>query len=160
MARFNFNGIDDLDVSFTQLAHMNEDSAKKIVLAGAEVVKKVQKEYLDVHHSKSGKLSGSIQINFLCPREAYVQPAGKHHGSYSSTKGTHRPKTGQGTSHKRRHHRLSKGVSSVDVGYYLEHGTPRMPAYHWMENANKEAEPECHAAMYAAWNEYVSSCGL
>lgn len=48
----------------------------------------------------------------------------------------------------------------MDVGYYLEFGTPRMAARHWMENANKEAEPDFDAAMAAAWNEHLNKIGF
>lgn len=48
----------------------------------------------------------------------------------------------------------------MDVGYYLEFGTPRMAARHWMENANKEAEPDFDAAIAAAWNEHLNKIGF
>lgn len=93
-----------------------------------------------------------------------VGPKGKHHGTGTGAKtraaGYHRAKTGQGTSHLRKHHGMTNAVSAQDVGYYLEYGTPRMSAEHWMETTLENSEEEIVAAMEAEWNAYLDSKGV
>lgn len=163
MASFVFYGTDELEISFRELAELPESEKEKIVMAGAEVIKKHQVDFLESHHD-SKVLAPSIQAKYLSGYKegvAVIEPTGIHHGG-KTTHGEeyHRPKTGQGRSHERKHHGLTAGTTNQDVGYYLEYGTPRMPAFHWQERANEEAEEETTKAMENAWDEYLSSKGL
>ena len=48
----------------------------------------------------------------------------------------------------------------MDVAYYLEYGTPRMAATHWMENAIELAQDEATEAMQEEWNKHMEECGF
>ena len=140
-------------------AFVSNEDIQKICMAGAEILIQKLREFLGAHTKGTGLLAQSITATPIWTF-VMVGPKGKHHGSYTSTKGTHRSKTGQGRSHKRRHHGLTNGVSAMDVGYYLEYGTPRMNALHWMQTVVEESGDEVQAAMEKAWDEFLTSKGL
>ena len=163
MANFVFYGTDELEISFTELAQLTDEDKEKIVMAGAEVIKKHQVSVLESDHN-SKILAPSIEAKYLPGFKdgvAVIEPKGIHHGK-KTVHGSnyHRPKTGQGRSHKRKRHGLTAGTTNQEVGYYLEYGTPRMPASHWMERANEKAADETNAAMEKAWNDYITSKGF
>ena len=164
MARFVFDEYDfeAISVNLNEYANIGEDMRgwliEKIVTAGAEVLKECYQTYLKKQHFITGKLAESIKIEYLKNlRVALVGPRGIHHGRKTSTKGTHRSKTGQGKSYYRKHHGMAKGVTAQEVGYFLEYGTPRIQATHWMENANEEAKERVFAAEDAIIDEYLAA---
>lgn len=163
MARFDFYGTDELEISFAELAQLTDEDKEKIIMPGAEVIRKHQVEILESDHN-SKILAPSIVAEYLPGFEegvALIEPKGIHHGK-KTVHGAdyHRPKTGQGRSHKRKRHGLTAGTTNQEVGYYLEYGTPRMYASHWMERANEKAADETNAAMEKAWDELLTSKGL
>lgn len=142
---------------------------EKVCMAGARVLIEKLQEYLqqttnDPNRSVKGTLAKSLTATVFKDGSVIVGPKGKHHGTGVGRKtkaaGYHRPKTGQGISKTRKHHGMTKAVSAVDVGYYLEYGRPGMAAEHWMENTLEQNENEVLAAMEAAWNDYLNSKGL
>lgn len=157
MAGFSFNGIDSISASFAELAEIDDDSRENLLRAGGEAIERHQKEYLQQHHSRTGELAGAITLE-VYPTIALVAPRGKQ------KRVKHRVKSqahkGSGGTLRSKHHGKTGASSMMDVGYYLEFGTPRMVARHWMENANKEAEPDFDAAMAAAWNEHLNKIGF
>lgn len=168
--KFEWYGADDNhDFDYhSSYAYLDADAvdkhtAERVTNAGAVVLERHMIEYLTTHHKRTGKLAESIDID-LKNGSAFVGPKGKHHGTYAANKrseGYHRPKTGQGKSDKRTgHHGMAHGISAVDVGYYLEYGSPRMAATHWMEYAVEEAEEEVLAAMQAEWDKHLTEIGL
>lgn len=161
MAVFAFDGLEPLEMDMERFANMADDELADIVDAGATVFVEAQQEYLREHHGGgTGTLADSIEAMTARRGVSIIGPRGKHAGHYTSTKGTHRAKTGSGKSKRRKHHGLAHGASNVDVGYYLEFGTPRMPAAHWMENANEAAADEAHAAMEKEWDIIMSHHNL
>ena len=139
----------------------------KVCSAGGKVLLERLREHLqrttnDPNTAVRGTLAKSLVIT-EGRSSVFVGPKGKHHGTGVGRKtkaaGYHRPKTGMGVSHKRKHHGMTNAVSSQDVGYYLEYGTPRMSAEHWMETTIENCEDEVLDAMQNAWNEYVDSEG-
>lgn len=57
--------------------------------------------------------------------------------------------------------RLGVGIKRIcDDNAYFEHGTPRIPAKHWMETANEEAEDAFLAAEQDAWNKHLDDLNL
>lgn len=164
MARFVFDEYDfeAISVNLNEFANIGEDMRgwliEKIVTAGAEVLKECYQTHLNKYHLITGKLAESIKIEYLKNLSvALVGPRGIHHGRKTSTKGTHRSKTGQGKSYYRKHHGMAKGVTAQEVGYFLEYGTPRIKATHWMETANEEAKERVFAAEDAIFDEYLAT---
>lgn len=147
---------------------MDGEAANEVKLrvckAGAVVlIEKLRAHLKSTTEDRNENVRGTL-ANSLSIREGrdsvFVAPKGKHHGK-NSEKLEHRPKTGEGKSHKRNHHGMSgTAVSAQDVGYYLEYGTPRMSAEHWMETTLEKSEEEIVAAMEAEWNAYLDSKGV
>lgn len=157
MAGFSFNGIDSISASFAELAEMDDETREKLLRAGGEAIERHQKEYLQQHHSRTGELAGAITLE-VHPKSALVVPRGKQKRVKHRVKSqTHKE---SGGTRRSKHHGKTRASSMMDVGYYLEFGTPRMAARHWMENSNKEAEPDFDAAMAAAWNEHLNKIGF
>lgn len=176
MARFEFRmqtpGKEMADSYFT-LEFMEPGAAagvrESICMSGAQVLIEKLKEHLnrttnDPNARVRGTLAESLTATVFSDGSVVVGPKGKHHGTGVGRKtraeGYRRPKTGQGTSYKRKHHGMTKAVSAVDVGYYLEYGTPRMSAEHWMETTLEQSEDEVLDAMETAWDDYLKSKGL
>lgn len=177
MAKFKVNAYSEKLQGSRQYASIgfsdpgaNKDVAVKICSAGADVLIQALRDHLektteDRNKNIRGQLAKSITEKiYESSGSVIVGPTGKHHGKGTGKKakdaGYHRPKTGQGTSSKRKHHGRSNAVSAQDVGYYLEYGTPRMKAEHWMEKTLEQCEDRVLDAMEVAWNEYLDSIGL
>lgn len=177
MAKFKVNAISEKmhgAKQYTSIRVSDQEISKsasvKICLAGAEVLMQSLRDHLeattnDPNESVRGQLAKSIKAEiYESSGSVIVGPTGKHHGKGTGPKtreaGYHRPKTGQGKSHKRKHHGMSSAVSAQDVGYYLEYGTPRMKAEHWMEKTLIECDDKVLEAMEDAFNDYLNSIGL
>lgn len=156
MGSFNFNGIDSLEMSLAQLAQLSDDEKWSILSAGAEVIRAAHETALKTAFQViTGALSASISVKRKTKDGgviAQIQPTGKH------------PGTGTGRRMKKEHGtRRSSGSyagSNAEIAYYLEYGTPRIAARHWMETANEEAAEEMFAAEQAAWDEHLRSLNL
>lgn len=138
---------------------------KAVCVAGGEVLQQALRDHLertthDPNAAVRGTLARSITVRALSS-SAIVSPTGKHHGAGTGPKtraaGYHRAKRGQGTSHLRKRHGMSNATSAMDVGYYLEYGTPRMRGEHWMELTVERNEAAVQDAMEREWNKYVDS---
>ncbi len=174
MANFKvkYYGKDGLvsDASFTVVeAGMSNEDKLKICLAGAEVLLRRLREFLhantnDPNASVRGRLAESLTAReYPELGSVIVTPQGKHHGKSAKrtrAEGYRRAKTGQGKGRKQGHHGMSAGVSAQDVGYYLEYGTPRMSALHWMETVCEQAGDEVQQAMEQAFDEYLKFKGF
>lgn len=159
MAKFSFNGIDGIIADFEELANISDDVKYSILEAGAEVVRKVQQEVirrLGLIDPVAPQLINSLTIarkkgsDEVCVR---LYPKGKRKGEKKL--GKRMKKTGSG-----RRSSGSYAGTNAEVGYYLEYGTPRIPAKHWMETANEEAEDAFLAAEQDAWNKHLDDLNL
>lgn len=153
MAKFSFNGMDEISASFEELANLSDNDRLGIIMAGANVLVTRQKEKIaQLFQQRTGKLADSIKIKVKDDGEgsyAYISPEGKHPGS--------------GTGRRKRRNGRSNGKYSgtnAEVAYILNYGSPRIAATHWMENANEEAEDEVMENMQAAWNDVLDTKGL
>lgn len=153
MAKFSFNGMDEISASFERLASLTDDEKMSVIMPSAELLKEKHTQKLQQAFRKlTGVLSGSITI---VPRQdgdgvsVLVTPKGKHPGS--------------GTGRRKRKNGRSNGKYSgtnAEVAYILEYGSPRIPASHWMENANEEVEEDVISAQQTAWDELLTKKGL
>lgn len=170
MASFRFYVPDEQDYAVLSMSgDASKDAKLEILRAGAEVLVQRLREFLDANTNDPnaavrGTLARSIQIVNRNDR-VFVEPKGKHHGKKAArtrAEGYHRAKTGQGRgrSGAGKHHGMSSGVSAADVGYYLEYGTPRMSALHWMETVVEQSADEIEAAMQTAFDNYLESRGF
>lgn len=152
MAKFNFNGMDEIFASFEQLANLTDEDRLSVIMPAARLLVQRQKEKIvQMFQQRTGDLEKSIKIKVKDDGDgsyAYISPEGKHRGS--------------GTG-KRRGKRRSNGKYSgtnAEVAYILNYGSPRISATHWLENANEEAEEEVIAVQQEAWNDLVTKKGL
>lgn len=152
MAKFSFNGLDELSASLEQLAQLSDDEKVSILMPSAQLLLQRQKKKIaQLFKRRTGDLEASLSIsqqNSDLGPSLYIAPTGKHRGSSTG---------------KRKGKRRSNGKYSgtnAEVAYILEFGSPRIAATHWLENANEEAEAEVMEAQQAAWDDLVTKKGL
>lgn len=152
MAKFSFNGMDEISASFEQLSRLTDDDKMSVIMPAAQLLLQRQKEkILSLFTQRTGDLANSLTIEKRSGEDgvfAYIFPKGKHRGSSTG---------------KRRGKRRSNGKYSgtnAEVAYILEYGSPRISATHWLENANEEAEDEVVSAQQAAWDDLLTKKGL
>lgn len=152
MAKFSFNGMDELSASFEDMIQLSDEERMSVIMPGAEVVAEHQRGKIrSLFKQRSGDLADSITIRQKSDDDgayANIFLKGKHSGSSTG---------------KRRGKRRSNGKYSgtnAEVGYILEYGSPRIAATHWMENANEDAAAEVASAQQEAWNALMEKKGL
>lgn len=153
MAKFTFNGADELSASFEELAKLSDQDRMGIIMPAAQLLVERQKQkLLELFVQRSGALAESITIREKSDEDgAYAEifMKGKHPGS--------------GTGKRKRKDGRSNGKYSgtnAEVAYILNYGSPRIAATHWLENANDEAEEDVIATMQNAWNDILKSKGF
>ena len=152
MAKFSFNGMDEISASFEQLANLTDEDRLSVIMPAAQLLVERQKaKIVELFQQRTGDLKDSIKIKVKDDDDgsyAYISPEGKHRGSSTG---------------KRKGKRRSNGKYSgtnEEIGYILNYGSPRISATHWLENANEEAEEEVVAAQQEAWNDLITKKGL
>ena len=153
MAKFTFNGMDEISASFEQLANITDQDKAAVLSPAAEILKERQvQKIIQLFRQRTGDLAKSITVELKGAGEdfhAYIFPKGKHRGS--------------STGKRKRKNGRSNGKysgSNAEVAYVLNYGSPRIDATHWLEIANEEAEDDVIAAEQEAWNGVVSQKGL
>lgn len=150
MASFRFDGIDYLSAKFEQLSKLDDEDKKSIIMPAAEFLQQRHIEAIKstfVQHT--GALAASIKIAFKSDDNgvyAHVAPTGTH------------PRSTMG----KRNHKGSKqkAAKNSEIAYILEHGSPRIKAYHWMETANEGAEEEMQKLQQDALDRLLQEKGL
>lgn len=152
MAKFSFNGMDEISASFEQLAQISDEDKLSVIMPAAKLLLQRQQEKIrTLFRQWTGALAESLTIQERSDDDgayACIYPKGKHPGSSTG---------------KRRGKRRSNGKYSgtnAEVAYVLEYGSPRIAATHWMETANEEAEDEVMSAQQSAWNDLITKKGL
>ena len=153
MAKFSFNGMDEISASFEQLANLTDEDRISVIMPAARLLVERQKaKIVELFQQRTGDLKDSIKIKVKDDGDgsyAYISPEGKHRGSSTG---------------KRKGKRRSNGKYSgtnAEVAYILEYGSPRIsPPFHWLEKANEEAEDEVIAAQQEAWSDLLTKKGL
>lgn len=152
MAKFTFNGMDEISASFEQLASLTDEDRMSVIMPAAKLLVERQREKirrLFVQHT--GKLAESLTIQQKSDEDgayAHIYLKGKHPGS------------GTGNRKGKRRSNGSYSGTNAEVGYILNYGSPRIRATHWLENANEEAADEVTAVQQEAWNEVLARKGL
>ena len=153
MAKFSFNGMDEISASFEQLANLTDEDKMSVIMPAAKLLLQRQKDkILSLFTQRTGDLASSLTIEERSDDSgvfAYIFPKGKHRGS--------------STGKRKRKNGRSNGKYSgtnAEVAYILEYGSPRISATHWLENANEEAEGEVIAAQQEAWDDLLTKKGL
>lgn len=152
MAKFKFNGIDDLQADLEQVAQIDDDTKWRILSAGADVVKTYQQQsILDNFKQRTYQLFGSIKVKRKVSGgeiKAVISPQGK------------RTRASIGIRRYQGHRNGSYQGTNAEVAYILEFGSPRIKARHWMEKANEASTDETNKAMMDVWDMFLRSHNL
>jgi len=116
---------------------------------------------------RTGDLAKSIRADETGYDRAYmdkseasitVGPMGKHGKSKRGARSRKGDSSNRYAKHKREAH--STTLSNSELGYLLEHGTPRIAATHWMENANEEIEDTVQQMIAEEYEKVLKSKGM
>lgn len=153
MAKFSFNGFDEISASFEQISNITDADKMSVLMPAAKLlVERQRNKILSLFVQRTGDLADSLAIQEKSDDDgafAYIFLKGKHRGSST---GKRKRKDGRSNG--------KYSGSNAEVGYILEYGSPRIAATHWMENANEEAVEDVIAAEQQAWNELLEEKGL
>lgn len=153
MARLDYGGFDEVELSLKDIADMSEEEKKKIIQAGAEVAAEKLRAMLPKADGKrSGQLREGVKFKFV---SSSGEPVAKV-GSYGKRK--------NGYTGKRKSKGKNKGNyqgTNEEVLYLLEYGTPRMkqPRAYLAKLAQSAADAVTDA-MNEALGEYLASKGV
>ena len=157
MAKFSFNGMDELSASFEDLCNLTDRDRMGIIMSAAKLLADRQKTKLaELFTQRSGDLAESITIREKSDENgAYAEIffKGKHPGSST---GKRKKKDANGKI-------IESGKYSgtnAEVAYILEYGSPRIAPRHWLESANEEAEDDAIETMQTAWDELLEEKGF
>lgn len=155
MAKFTFNGADEISASFEQMASLTDEDRLSVIMPAAELLVERQKEKIvALFQQRTGDLRESIKIQIKNSGDgsyAYISPKGKHSGSSTGKRNRRRGRKGSNGRYS---------GTNAEIAYILNFGSPRIAPTHWLENANEEAEEEIVAAQQNAWNELMEKKGL
>lgn len=153
MAKYAFNGMDEISASFEQLANITDEDKMSVIMPAARLLVQRQREkILSLFTQRTGDLADSLTIQEKSDDDgayARIYLKGKHRGSST---GKRKRKDGKGGG--------KYSGTNAEVGYVLEYGSPRIAARHWMESANEEAEDEVVSVQQEAWNGMITKKGL
>ena len=164
MARFTVNGMDVLTKSMDDLAHLGAEDRFVVLEAGARVVQEHLTEILKTRFRViSGHLSDSLQY-IRKYSSVMVQPVGDHDDRMRARRraASYGPKPPRKSGKPRKPRKLPQAhkTTNAEVAYYLEYGSPRIDATHWMETGVEECAEETTNAMAEAWDELLREKGL
>lgn len=148
MARLDYGGFDEVELSLKDIADMSEEEKKKIIQAGAEVaVEKLKATLTDLGLKRTGQLIAGVKFKFASSSGepvAKVSSYGKRKNGYT----------------KKRKGKGNYQGTNEELLYLLEYGTPRMrPRSPLSKFAQSAADPVTDA-MNEALGEYLASKGV
>ena len=128
-------------------------AAEKLVEYYKQTIRKLFKR-------RTGDFEESIGYDEIINKESAlirVKPMGRHSKSRNSRKS----KAGSSSRRYAKHNRsVAANLNNEDLGYFLEYGTPRIKATHWMENTNESVEEEIQDIIEAEFNKLLDRKGL
>lgn len=133
MARFDVSGLDDLLADMKQMGELVGETADKMLLAGAEEVRKAWQISAEKHnHKDTGDLIKSIGYakkpkTARDVRTIDIYPQGKDR----------------------------KGVRNAEKAFVLHYGTSSIPASHWVDDADDMSEGPVTEAYERIWDEHL-----
>ena len=136
-------------MSLAVMSNLPEETAYEILEAGAAVLIEKWKEKLS-SMKRTGQLIESIKAKRKKSGDGFpvirVAPTGKRKNGYTGKR-------------KKRNGRTNGSYlgTNAEVAYFLEYGTPRMKATHWMEQANEEAHDAILEAECKVFDDFLDS---
>lgn len=162
MASLDFSGLDDLILSFEEIAELPDDVAAEMLEAEAKIIIPAQQAAAP---KDTGTLASSIKSTGMKKdksgnRHIFVYPHGIHgikvskKGSASSTKSRYKMKSKDGIA--------SREVRNAEVGYVHEFGAPgrNIPARQWVRTANEQSAGAAADAAEKVYSDWLDKKGL
>lgn len=134
MAMLKTEGMRDMLLQMHRLGEESGEVAQRMILAGAEEVKKAWQQEADARgHRKTGAMIASVGYARKPEKigEAFVldiYPQGKD----------------------------ANGIRNAEKAFLLHYGTSRIRGDNWVDAAEQAAEYTSQAAMEAIWNEFIT----
>jgi hypothetical protein len=130
--------------------------------AGLRLKDFYQKTIRRLFKQHTGSLAESIDIEDDTVGREYafitVKPFGTHKGGSYARKSRAGPAGQKYAKHNRSPSK--KQIKNEEIAYFLEHGTPRIAATHWMENANEEVSDEIQDIVESEFDKLLQKKGL
>ena len=162
MARFSAAGIDELELSMSEISEIPRNIKIEMLMAGGQVAVEAQKRQIaSLGLVNTGKLRDSIRAFPKIDRDGnwyvLVYPYGKHH--------TYRRKEVTKAYIRSKHGRTYtiggnvKDATNNEIGFVYEFGAPnrKIPALQWMRTANEQCSPQTTQAMMDVYSKWLES---
>jgi len=137
MARFDTSGIDDMINELGKIGELVGETADRMLLAGAEEVKKAWKKSAEMHGLRdTGDMIDSINYASTPKtaesiRQIDIYPQGKDR----------------------------KGVRNAEKAFILHYGSSKIDATHWVDDADKLAAEPVQKAMETEFDKLLNGKG-
>ena len=150
MARFKTQGLDKIVQQMKDLGELKGDVASRMLMAGAEEVKKAWQKAAEIHgHILTEQMKNSIGYARRPSEIGDVRLI----DIYPQGKSTYTELDGKRTERK-------KPVRNAEIAFILHYGTSRRPGSHWVDTADELSEEPVQAAMEAIWDQELKKKGL
>lgn len=135
MARLRMDGMEDTINDLERLGKNTDEATTAMLRAAGNVMSESWRSAAEKHHHRdTGQMIASISAG----RKIKGQGSGKSIVV-----------TSQGKDHK--------GVRNAEKAFILHYGTGKIAASHWVDEAERDAEPKMATIMQHIWNEYVTT---
>ena len=138
------------------------DDLLEVLRPAAMRLKEIYQEAIrKTFHQRTGSLAESIDFEDNASggyASFVVKPFGSHKGGMYER----RSRAGDSSRRYAKHGRKTtkKALKNEELAYFLEYGTPRIDATHWMETANEESEAEIQDIIEKEFDELLKRKGL
>lgn len=137
MARFDTSGIDDIIEEMKRMGELVGETADRMLMAGAEEVKKAWKQSAEMHGLRD---TGAMIDSIGYPRQPKTVAGIKEIDIYPQGKDR-------------------KGVRNAEKGFLLNYGTSRIPATHWVDDADEMSSEPVQKVMEQEFEKLLEGKG-
>lgn len=135
MAKLRMDGMEEAINDLERLGKNTDEATTAMLRAAGNVMSNAWRESAEKHHHRdTGQMIASISAGRKI----------KGRGSGKSI-----IVDAQGKDHK--------GVRNAEKAFLLNYGTRKIGASHWVDEAEKDAEPKIATTMQSIWNEYIAT---
>lgn len=135
MAKLRMDGMEEAINDLERLGKNTDEATTAMLRAAGNVMSNAWRESAEKHHHRdTGQMIASISAGRKIKgrgsgKSIVVTPQGKDH----------------------------KGVRNAEKAFILHYGTGKIAASHWVDEAEKDAEPKIATTMQSIWNEYIAT---
>lgn len=135
MAKLRTDGFEEAIDDLEKLGKNTDEATTAMLKAAGNVTSEAWREAAEKHHHRdTGQMIASISAGRKIKgrgsgKSITVAPQGKDH----------------------------KGVRNAEKAFILHYGTGKIAASHWVDEAERKAEPKIATTMQEIWNEYIAT---